>query len=236
MKELGFEVISSTVDAKTRKLKAKWTIELEDDLRAVHGLNAEQLLSSFCSDEMVREMNTEFIDTVKSYAGTGYTYTFPSDQTTLLGRYENEAYQSLANEISRQKLALAKKSMRGQATWMIVTSGVLTALKALGMATAADPFSNTFMGTYDGMKVYCDIFDTSGTQAIWFGYKGASEIDAGMFYCPYIPLKINKGYGQDDNIPRLFFSTRYGMSVNPFGAENFYTKLIVANLPTAPAT
>lgn len=232
MKEMGFEVISSTVNAETRKLKAKWTMELEDDLRAVHGMNAEQLLSGFCSDEMVREMNTEFISAVKGAAGETNTWTFPAS-ASMLGRYENEAFQSLANEISRQKLYVAKTSMRGQATWMIVSTGVLTALKAMGLQAGSDPYDNTFMGVWDGMKVYVDLFATEAGDFIYFGYKGASEVDAGKFYCPYVPLKVNKGYGENDNIPRLFFSTRYGLADNPFGASNYYRKLVVADLPAA---
>jgi hypothetical protein len=233
-KELGFEIISNTVNAQTRKLKAKWTMEVEDDLRAVHGMNAEQLLSGFCSDEMVRELNSEFIAKVKSLAGAAATWTYTADAgSTGQGRFENEKYLALANEISRQKLALAKKSMRGQATWMIVSSGVLTALKAMGMQANSDAFDNTFMGVYDGMKVYIDLYNTEAQDFIYFGYKGASEVDAGLFYCPYVPLKVNKGYGEEDNIPRLFFSTRYGMGENPFGAGNYYSKLIVSTLPKA---
>ncbi len=240
-KELGFEITSSSVEAKTRKLKTRWTIELEDDLRAVHGLNAEQLLSGFCGDEIVKEMNREFIDKVKVHAGTTSsnglataTWTFPSDQTTLKGRYENEAYQSLANFISRQRRKLALSNLRGQATWMIISLGVLTALEATGKlkSGATSPLGNAFVGTYEGMKVYVDMFPTIGEDSdfIYLGYKG-DEIDAGVYYCPYIPLKVNKGYGEEDNIPRLFFSTRYGLCDNPFGAANYFQKIIVANLP-----
>jgi hypothetical protein len=232
MKETGFEVISTTVNAKTRKLKAKWTLELEDDLKAVHGMNAEQLLTGFSSDEMIREMNGEFINTVKGYAGETNTFTY-SGAVDTQGRYENEKYQALANEISRQKLYVSQTSMRGQATWMIVSPGVLTALEALGMQRNTDPLDNTYMGTYKNMNVYVDLFNTEAQDFIYFGYKGNSEIDAGMFYCPYVPLKINKGYGEEDNIPRLFFSTRYGLVENPFGASSFYRKLVVADLPSA---
>ena len=232
MKEMGFEIISSTVNAQTRKLKAKWTVELEDDLRAVHGLNAEQLLTSFSSDEMIREMNTEFLRNVKSNSGETNTWTF-SGTSDVQGRYENEKYQALANEINRQKIYVAKTSMRGQATWMAVSTGVLTALRALGMQPNTDPYDNTYMGTYNGMEVYADIFNEEAQDYIYFGYKGPTEVDAGLFYCPYVPLKINKGYGDEDNIPRLFFSTRYGLTANPFGASNYYRKLVVSGLPAA---
>jgi hypothetical protein len=240
-RELGFEIVSNTINAKTRKLKTRWTIELEDDLRAVHGMNAEQLLSGFCGDEIVKEMNREFIDKVKTYAAMAgdngivpatWTYDVNDDSQ---GRWENEKYQALANEIGRQRRKLAKANMRGQATWMICTLGVLTALEATGrLVKAADqPLANAYVGTFDGMAVYVDMFPTDiNEEAIYFGYKG-DEVDAGMYFAPYVPLKVNKGYGEEDNIPRLFFSTRYGLGENPFGAKNYYQKLTIASLPGA---
>lgn len=239
-RELGFEVTSSPVTAKTRKLKTRWTIELEDDLRAVHGMNAEQLLSGFCGDEIVKEMNREFIDQVKTYAGTATaglapaTWTYAGDGgTSGQGRYENEEYLALANEINRQRRKIALENRRGQANWMIVSLSVLTALEATGrfVKTNDSPIGNAAVGTFDGMQVYVDMFPTDPTEsAVYFGYKG-DEVDAGMYFCPYVPLKVNKGYGDEDNIPRLFFSTRYGLAENPFGAANYYQKLTVANLP-----
>jgi hypothetical protein len=244
-KEMGFEITSSTINAKTRKLKTRWTIELEDDLRAVHGMNAEQLLSGFCGDEIVKEMNREFINKVKTYAGTASgglapaTWTYDATENFSQGRYENEKYLALANEINRQRRKMAKANLRGQATWMIVSLGVLTALEATGRLVKANdvPMANAYVGMFDGMRVYVDMFPTAsatGTyeDAVYFGYKG-DEVDAGMYFCPYVPLKVNKGYGEEDNIPRLFFSTRYGLGENPFGAANYYQKLTVASLPGA---
>jgi hypothetical protein len=237
-KEMGFEVTSSTINAKTRKLKTRWTIELEDDLRAVHGMNAEQLLSGFCGDEIVKEMNREFIDKVKEYAGVAGTNLSPATWTydvndDTQGRWENEKYRSLGNEISRQALKLASANLRGAATWLIVTPGLVTALKATDRFVSAGikPLDNTFIGTFDGMKVYIDMFPTTVGEAVYFGYKGGQEVDAGMYFCPYVPLKVNKGYGEEDNVPRLFFSTRYGLAENPFGAANYYQKLSVVGLP-----
>ncbi len=239
MMELGFEIVSSSVNAKTRKLKSKWTNELEEDLRAVHGLGAEQLLSNICSAEIVKEMNREFINKVKDYSAltcdnglATATWTYDATENFTQGRYENEKYLSLYNEIDRQRQNVALSSMRGQATFAVVTPKVKTALQAIGkLPKGGEVLSNTYVGDVDGLKIYVDAFGGEASDAIYFGYKGASEVDAGMFYCPYVPLKINKGVGEEDNIPRLFFSTRYGLSENPFGAKNFYHKLNVASMP-----
>jgi hypothetical protein len=240
--ELGFEITSSTINAKTRKLKTRWTIELEDDLRAVHGMNAEQLLSGFCGDEIVKEMNREFIDQVKTYAGETadngqaaitWNYTDVATTNAFNGRFEMERYQSLAAAISRQRRKLARANQRGQANWMIVTLGVLTALEFSGrlIKSGDTPMQNAFVGTFEGMRVYVDMFPSVATEeAVYLGYKG-DEVDAGLYFCPYVPLKVNKGYGEEDNIPRLFFSTRYGVGQNPYGAKNYYQKMTISNLP-----
>ncbi len=235
-KELGFEISSDTVTAKTRKLKTRWTIELEDDLRAVHGMNAEQLLSGFCGDEIVREMNREFINKVHTHAAattddnvTTGTWTYNA-ATGVQGRTENERYQSLANYISRASRRMAKSNLRGPANYLICTLPVLTALEGTGQFKGngnVNPIAQPFAGTFQGMKVYVDMFPTVDDQEyILLGYKG-DNVDAGFYYCPYIPLKVNKGYGEEDNIPRLFFSTRYGLGENPFGANNYFHKIIV---------
>ena len=238
MSEMGFEINSFSVTAKTRKLKAKWTNELEEDLRAVHGLNAEQLLSGVCADEIVREMNREFIGQIKTYAGqtcanglSTATWTY-DDTDDGQGRWENEKYQALYNEIDRQRQNLATASMRGQATFAVVTPKIKTALQAIGkLPKNTETLSNCFVGDVDGLKIYVDAFGGEASDSIYFGYKGSSEVDAGLFYSPYVPLKINKGVGEEDNVPRLFFSTRYGVTENPFGAKNYYHKLTVADLP-----
>jgi hypothetical protein len=148
------------------------------------------------------------------------------------GRWENEKYQALYNEIDRQRQNVALSSMRGQATFAIVTPKVKTALQAIGkLPKGGDVLANTYAGDVDGLKIFVDAFGGETSDAIYFGYKGAGEVDAGMFYCPYVPLKINKGVGEEDNVPRLFFSTRYGLTENPFGAKNFYHKLTVNSLP-----
>lgn len=235
-KEMGFVIASDTVTAKTRKLKTRWTIELEDDLKAVHGMNAEQLLAGFCGDEIVREMNREFINKVHTHAIADTddgiatsTWTYNAS-AGVQGRTENERYQSLANYISRASRRLAKSNYRGPANYLICTLPVLTALEGSGQFKSSgifNPVLNPMAGTFQGMKVYIDMYPSDGdNDYILLGYKG-NEIDAGFFYCPYIPLKVNKGYGEEDNIPRLFFSTRYGLGENPFGANNYFKKIIV---------
>lgn len=234
-KEMGFVINSSTVTAKTRKLKTRWTIELEDDLRHVHGMNAEQLLSGFCGDEIVREMNREFMNKVHTHAAettddglSTSTWTY-SATAGAQGYTENERYEALGNAIVRQSRRLSRSNLRGPATFLIVTFGVLTALEKTGRYKGlgnVNPLKNPLVGTFDGMQVYVDMFPDSDDEFVLLGYKG-DEIDAGFYYCPYIPLKVNKGYGEEDNIPRLFFSTRYGVGENPFGAKNYFHKLIV---------
>jgi hypothetical protein len=236
MKEVGFDVASTTVTAKTRKLKAKWKIELEEDLQAVHGISAEQLLSQIASEEIVLEMNREFINLIGTSATAVTTYDFVAGD----GRWEIEQNAELVAKIGRERKNSYLQNKRGQSNWCIATSGVLNALENskfyvpqqnVGL-NGADPVQNAKVGSLNGMAVYTDIHDISGLETITLGYKGSSEVDAGIFYAPYIPLKIGKGYGEEDNQPRLFFSTRYGVVNNPFGAENYFRKFTVSNLPT----
>lgn len=227
--EMGFEIESQEVKARTRKLKARWSRELEEDLRAVHGKNAEQLLARIATDEIAMEMNREFINIAGTLAVEGGTTAWDYDNAD--GRWEIEKYQNLAATISRVRRKVAVANKRGQANFMIVSPAVLSALEATGRLTTVnrDPVVNAFVGTFDGMRVFVDIYAL--TNYLILGYKGREEIDAGAFIAPYVPLKINKGFGEEDNIPRLFFSTRYGIGYNPFGGKNYFRKITVANLP-----
>ena len=229
MDELGFDIISKSVEAISQKLKAKWTLEVEDDLKALHNLNAEMVLSNIASEEIVNEMNRGFINDIDTYATQGGVVTW--NYTAADGRWEIEKYQNLLAFISRQRKLIAKTSKRGQGNWMIVSSDVASALEATGKlnATNADPYQNTFAGTILGMKVFVDLFATE--NHILLGYKGNEEIDAGMFYAPYVPLKIEKGFGEETGQPRLFFRTRYGKTENIVGAKNYFRKMLVTNLP-----
>jgi hypothetical protein len=231
MKEIGFNIETGNVVAKTRKLKAKWTEELEQDLQAIHNMNAERLLTSIASDEIVVEMNREFIALIASTAGTNTTWDFNTTQAGETGRWEMEKYQTLMAHISRQKRQLGVTNRRGMATFMVVSPGVLSVIEAAGKlnADAVDPVKSSFAGKALGMDCYVDIYATADQAHL--GYKGPNEIDAGIFYCPYIPLQIKKGYGEEDGQPRTFFHTRYGIVENLYGAENYYHTINVNSLP-----
>ena len=237
MKEIGFEIEAQTVSAKTRKLKAKWTNEMEEDLKAVHNMNAESLLSSVASDEIVMEMNREFIGLVGTKATAGGVTAW--DYTAADGRWEAEKAINLLGAINRARRDIAVSTKRGQGNWIIVSPNVLSLLELsdklqnVGFDTNTDISSQAFAGTIksSNTKVFVDIYATNDDVLV--GYKGSSEIDAGIFYAPYVPLKISKGFGEEDGQPRTFFSTRYGIAYNPLsstGAE-YYRRITVSNLP-----
>lgn len=228
MKEIDFEVQTETITAKTRKLKAKWTNELEQDLKSIHNMNAEALLKLLAGDQIVMEMNKEFISLVESKTGTAVSWSYSGAD----GRWELEKYQNLVATISRVKRQIATSSKRGQATFMIVSPAVLSVLETAGKMSSegSDPVATAFAGTAVGMKVFVDIW--AEDDDILLGYKGPNEIDAGIFYGPYIPVQVRKGVGEEDGQPRTFFSTRYGLIDNLFGASNYYKKIIASGLPT----
>lgn len=227
MKEIGFEIETASVTAKSRKLKAKWTQELEEDLRAIHNMDAEALLSTVASDEVIMELNREFINKVISSVGATASF----DYNTVDGRWELEKYQNFMIQLSRVKRQIAIANKRGQATFMIVSPAVLSVIEASGKLdnSGIDPIQQVYAGMAMGMKVFVDIYAADNT--VYLGYKGPTEIDAGVFYCPYIPLQIRKGYGEETGQPRAFFSTRYGIVDNIYDAGNYYREMTVANLP-----
>lgn len=226
--EIGFAIDKTAVSVASRKLKTRWTMELEEDLNAVHSINAEKTLQQIATEEISQGMNREMLEILDAYAlQNALTGVSDFDYSLSDGRWEKERYESLANHINRVRRKLAIENRRGQANFMVVTYDLLTALEGTGRLSTSgnDPYTNPYVGTFDGMKVYCDVYRTG--NEVTLGYKGPAQIDAGFFYCPYIPLKINKGMGQEDNNPRLFFSTRYGVGANPFGAENYFCKFKV---------
>jgi hypothetical protein len=231
MKEVGFNIETGSVTAKTRKLKAKWTEELEQDLQAIHNMNAERLLTSIASDEIVVEMNREFIALIAANAGTTTTWNMDASVTEETGRWEFEKYQTMVAHLSRQKRKLAVTNRRGMATFMIVSPGVLSVLETAGKlkSEGVDPVKSSYAGKCLGMDTYVDIY--ASTDFAHLGYKGPNEIDAGIFYCPYIPLQIKKGYGEEDGQPRTFFHTRYAVASNLYGAGDYYHTVNVTNLP-----
>ncbi len=231
MKEIGFNIETGTVTAKTRKLKAKWTMELEEDLMAIHNMNAERLLTSIASDEIVMEMNREFINLIATTAGSSSSWNYDTVTAGDTGRWELEKYQTLMAHISRQKRNLAVTNKRGMANFAVVSPGVLSVLDTAGKLDGrnVDPVQTSFAGKSMGMDIYVDLY--ASNDEMHLGYKGPNEIDAGIFYCPYIPLQIKKGFGEEDGQPRTFFHTRYGIGDNLFGAGNYYHTIDVQNLP-----
>jgi hypothetical protein len=233
MNELGLMLESDMVVAKKRSLKAKWSRDMEEDLKNAHGINAEQILTQMAGEEIVREMNREFVNSIDGQTTISGVNMFTINYNSLDGRWEGEKYQNLVAHISRTRRLLATRNRRGQATFLICTPLALSILESTGKLSSdgVDPLSTYQAGKFLGMDVYVDFWASDSTPAIWLGYKGSNEIDAGFFYCPYVPLRVDKGTGQDDNLPRLFFSTRYGLVGNKYGADRYYAKLNLTNFP-----
>ena len=228
--EMGFTIEKATVTAKSRALKAEYTLELAQDLKAIHGLDAETELANILSTEILAEINREVIRTINSRAKTGFTtsnatksgiFNLASDAD---GRWSAEKFKGLVVQLDREANAIAKETRRGKGNVVICSSDVATALSASGMldytpamntALNVDDTGNTFAGTLNGrMKVYIDPYATA--DYITVGYKGTNPYDAGIFYCPYVPLTMVRAVGENDFQPRIGFKTRYGMVANPF--------------------
>lgn len=230
MKEIGVTVERTSATAKTRKMKASFTREMAEDLQAQHGMDAVSLFTQIGSEEIILELNREAIDyaDAKSVLGGVSTWNY----TNADGRWEVEKYQNLAAKISRTSRDIAKATRRGQGNWMIVDTATLTALEMSGRldTTGVDPVMSSFAGIFNGyIKVFVDLFQDN-TQVI-MGYKGLNETDAGVFYSPYVPLQITSGVTQEGDQPRLFFRMRYALTDNPFGAEAYFRKIEITNLP-----
>ena len=228
--EMGFTIEKATVTAKSRALKANYTIELAQDLKAIHGLDAETDLANILSTEILSEINREVVRTVNRQAKIGSRQT--SNQTLGIfdlstdadGRWSVEKYKGLIMQIEREANVIAKETRRGKGNFILCSSDVAAALNAAGMldytpALSAnlnvDDTGNTFAGTLNGrLKVYIDPYSTR--DYINVGYKGTNPYDAGLFYCPYVPLTMVKAVGEDDFQPRIGFKTRYGMVSNPY--------------------
>ena len=235
--EMAFSIEKVTVTARSRALKAEYTMELAQDLKAVHGLDAETELANILSTEILAEMNREVVRTVYRSAVVGAQYgvttpgTFDLD-TDSNGRWSVEKFKGLVFQIERECNAIAKGTRRGKGNILIVSSDVASALAMAGvldyqsaLASAinignVDDTGNTFVGTMHGrVKVYIDPYfggSASGDELVTVGYKGTSPYDAGLFYCPYVPLQMVRAIGQDNFQPKIGFKTRYGMVANPF--------------------
>ena len=232
-REMGFSIEKLTVTAKSRALKAQYSMELAQDLKAIHGLNAEAELANILSSEILAEINREVIRTVYKTAVAGaqanvaQAGVFDLDVDSN-GRWSVEKFKGLIFQMERDANAIAQQTRRGKGNIIICSADVASALTmagvldytpALNSNLNVDDTGNLFAGTLQGKyKVYIDPYaaNVSSQQFYVMGYKGTSPYDAGLFYCPYVPLQMVRAVGQDTFQPRIGFKTRYGMIANPF--------------------
>jgi hypothetical protein len=229
-REMGFTIEKATVTAVSRALKAEYSLELAQDLKAIHGLDAETELANILSTEILAEINREVIRTMNSQAKTGCLQSNTAINgifnlsTDADGRWSAEKFKGLVVQLDREANVIAKETRRGKGNVVVCSSDVATALAASGMLDytpamstnlQVDDTGNTFAGTLNGrMRVYIDPY--ASTDYVTVGYKGSNAYDAGLFYCPYVPLQMVKAVGEDTFQPKIGFKTRYGMASNPF--------------------
>jgi hypothetical protein len=257
--EMAFSIEKVAVEAKSRALKAEYTTELAQDLKAVHGLDAETELANILSSEILVEINREVVRTIYSAATQGATGnavtanpgTFDLD-VDANGRWSVEKFKGLMFQIEREANQIAKDTRRGKGNIVICSSDVASALQMAGVldytpalnsnALNVDDTGNTFAGVLNGrFRVYIDPYTTGNYMTV--GYKGSNAFDAGLFYCPYVPLQMVRAVDQDSFQPKIGFKTRYGMVANPFAngetaglgaitedTNVYYRRTVVANL------
>jgi len=233
--EMGFSIEKVSVTAKSRALKAEYSMELAQDLKAVHGLDAETELANILSTEILAEINREVIRTIYSVAkvgaqvGTTTAGTFDLD-TDSNGRWMVEKIKGLAFQLEREANTIAKTTRRGKGNVMICSSDVASALAMAGLLDyqsalnsqvnlTVDDTGNTFAGTLFGrIKVYIDPYFAANSTSEFavMGYKGSNAYDAGIFYCPYVPLQMVRAVDTNNFQPKIGFKTRYGLVANPF--------------------
>jgi len=264
--EMAFSIEKTTVTAKSRALKAEYTMELAQDLKAIHGLDAETELANILSAEILAEINREVVRTVyiNAEVGAGSNTTaagiFDLD-TDSNGRWSVERFKGLMFQVEREANVIAQRTRRGKGNMIICSSDVASALQMAGVLDYApalnnnlnvDDTGNTFAGVLNGrFKVYIDPYSANNVAKHYFvvGYKGTSPYDAGLFYCPYVPLQMVRAVGQDTFQPKIGFKTRYGLVANPFAetgaasgavsgvtdagsanANRYYRRVQIANL------
>ena len=231
--EMAFSIEKVTVTAKSRALKLEYSLELAQDLKAIHGLNAEAELANILSTEILAEINREVIRTIYKIAEQGATLNTATAGAFDLdvdsnGRWSVEKFKGLLFQIERDANQIAQRTRRGKGNTILCSADVASALTMAGLLdyTPAlnanlnvDDTGNTFAGTLAGkFKVYIDPFaaNNAADQYYVVGYKGSSPYDAGLFYCPYVPLQMVRAVGQDTFQPKIGFKTRYGIVANPF--------------------
>ena len=259
--EMAFSIEKVTVTAKSRALKAEYSLELAQDLKAIHGLNAEAELANILSTEILAEINREVIRTIYKVAeqgarvntATGGTFDLDVDSN---GRWSVEKFKGLLFQMERDANSIAQRTRRGKGNMILCSADVASALTmagvldytpALNANLSVDDTGNTFAGVLQGKyRVYIDPFANnvpSADQYFVVGYKGTSPYDAGLFYCPYVPLQMVRAVGQDTFQPKIGFKTRYGMVANPFAegttqglgrlavnTNRYYRRVTVTNL------
>ena len=231
--EMAFSIEKVTVTAKSRALKAEYSLELAQDLKAIHGLNAEAELANILSTEILAEINREVIRTIYNVAVPGAQANVATAGTFDLdvdsnGRWSVEKFKGLIFQIERDANAIAQQTRRGKGNMILCSADVASALTmagvldytpALNANLNVDDTGNTFAGILQGKyKVYIDPYaaNVSANQYYCVGYKGSSPYDAGLFYCPYVPLQMVRAVGENTFQPKIGFKTRYGIVANPF--------------------
>ena len=264
--QMAFSIEKVTVTAKSRALKAEYSLELAQDLKAIHGLNAEAELANILSTEILAEINREVIRTIYKVAEQGAAQNVAQSGVFDLdidsnGRWSVEKFKGLLFQIERDANAIAQRTRRGKGNTILCSADVASALTmagvldytpALNANLTVDDTGNTFAGVLQGKyRVYIDPYSanltsanaTPGNQYYVVGYKGTSPYDAGLFYCPYVPLQMVRAVGEDTFQPKIGFKTRYGIVANPFAegteaqlgklninANRYYRRVAVKNL------
>ena len=259
--EMAFSIEKVAVTAKSRALKAEYSLELAQDLKAIHGLNAEAELANILSTEILAEINREVIRTIYNVAEPGAQANVATAGTFDLdidsnGRWSVEKFKGLLFQIERDANAIAQRTRRGKGNVIMCSADVASALSmagvldytpALNANLSVDDTGNTFAGTLMGkFRVYIDPYaaNVSANQYYVVGYKGSSPYDAGLFYCPYVPLQMVRAVGENTFQPKIGFKTRYGMVANPFAegtndtalgrlarnANRYYRRVKIKNL------
>jgi len=247
--QMAFSIEKSTVTAVSRALKAEYTMELAQDLKAIHGLDAETELSNILSTEILAEINREvirslYVTAVKGAAINTTTAGIFDLDTDSNGRWSVEKFKGLMFAIERDANAIGQETRRGKGNMIICSADVASALQMAGVLDYTPALNNnlnvddnttTFAGIMNGRyKVYVDPYSANAAASQYYvvGYKGTSPYDAGFFYCPYVPLQMVRAVGENSFQPKIGFKTRYGLAANPFAAKG---AAAAADSPSATA-